>query len=356
MIYRQPADQKHGPNCGPTSVAVLTANPLADVMAFIKADNNKPSTWKGSTENRGRKADEKGEGYKALDHFGANPKVERALQDQHRGRQLRNVVYDLPDNRAYLICTGSHAQAVIDHTVFDQSTAPEGDNISSYWGRNKKVNVIISVDRLTENKSEENDIVSNPVAVIPLSLSNSVIQVAEFEAVAAQSVETAKLATANKNTAKVAAYAHLIAGLVAHKIRKGTAQAGEFKAALIERGVSKACAKRYLENGQKAKALPWVKAAGSDADAILQAFADNDVKTEQDLVNIVCPKVVLTAAEELAAKAQALTDTDDAAVQALLDAAALINPGCADVAATLVAALAAHGEATVAQAPVDLAA
>ena len=356
MIYRQPADQKHGPNCGPTSVAVLTANPLADVMAFIKADNNKPSTWKGSTENRGRKADEKGEGYKALDHFGANPKVERALQDQHRGRQLRNVVYDLPDNRAYLICTGSHAQAVIDHTVFDQSTAPEGDNVSSYWGRNKKVNVIISVDRLTENKSEENDIVSNPVAVIPLSLSNSVIQVAEFEAVAAQSVETAKLATANKNTAKVAAYAHLIAGLVAHKIRKGTAQAGEFKAALIERGVSKACAKRYLENGQKAKALPWVKAAGSDADAILQAFADNDVKTEQDLVNIVCPKVVLTAAEELAAKAQALTDTDDDAVQALLDAAALINPGCADVAATLVAALAAHGEATVAQAPVDLAA
>ena len=356
MIYRQPADQKHGPNCGPTSVAVLTANPLADVMAFIKADNNKPSTWKGSTENRGRKADEKGEGYKALDHFGANPKVERALQDQHRGRQLRNVVYDLPDNRAYLICTGSHAQAVIDHTVFDQSTAPEGDNVSSYWGRNKKVNVIISVDRLTENKSEENDIVSNPVAVIPLSLSNSVIQVAEFEAVAAQSVETAKLATANKNTAKVAAYAHLIAGLVAHKIRKGTAQAGEFKAALIERGVSKACAKRYLENGQKGKALPWVKAAGSDADAILQAFADNDVKTEQDLVNIVCPKVVLTAAEELAAKAQALTDTDDDAVQALLDAAALINPGCADVAATLVAALAAHGEATVAQAPVDLAA
>ena len=356
MIYRQPADQKHGPNCGPTSVAVLTANPLADVMAFIKADNNKPSTWKGSTENRGRKADEKGEGYKALDHFGANPKVERALQDQHRGRQLRNVVYDLPDNRAYLICTGSHAQAVIDHTVFDQSTAPEGDNVSSYWGRNKKVNVIISVDRLTENKSEENDIVSNPVAVIPLSLSNSVIQVAEFEAVAAQSVETAKLATANKNTAKVAAYAHLIAGLVAHKIRKGTAQAGEFKAALIERGVSKACAKRYLENGQKAKALPWVKAAGSDADAILHAFADNDVKTEQDLANIVCPKVVLTAAEELAAKAQALTDTDDDAVQALLDAAALINPGCADVAATLVAALAAHGEATVAQAPVDLAA
>ena len=359
MIYRQPADTTKAGNCGPTSVAVLTANLLTPVMAFIKADNNKPASWKGSTYNRGpRKGDEKGECFKALDHFGANPKVETALQDQHRGRQLRNVVYDQPDNRAYLICTGSHAQAVIDHTVFDQSTAPEGDNVSTYWGRNKKVNVIISVARLTDNSTEEN-IVSNPVAVPTLSFSDSVIlfvadQVAEFEAVAASSVSDIKDLTTKKNGAKVAAYAHLIAGLVAHKVRKGTAQAGEFKAALIERGVSPACAKRYLENGQRAKALAWVKAAGSDADAILQAFEDNDVKTEQDLVNIVCPKPVLTAAEELAAKAQALTDSDEAAVQALLDAAALINPGCAEVAATLAAALDAAVRAAEVKAVSDL--
>ena len=324
-VYRQPADATKAGNCGPTSVAVLTANLLTPVMAFIKADNNKPASWKGSTYNRGpRKGDEQGECFKALDHFGANPRVEHALQDQHRGRQLRNVVYDLPSNRAYLVCTGSHAQAVIDHTVFDQSTSVEGDNVSTYWGRNKKVNVIISVDRLTETKSEEN-IVSNPIAVLPLSLSNSVIQVAEFEAVAASSVSDIKDLTAKKNGAKVSAYAHLIAGLVAHGVRKGTAQAGEFKAGLEGHGVSKACAKRYMENGQKAKALPWVKAAGSDVDAILQAFEEKSVKTEQDLVNIVSPKPVLTAAEELAAKAQALTDSDDDAVQALLDAAALIT-------------------------------
>ena len=200
---------------------------------------------------------------------------------------------------------------------------------------------------------------SNPVAVPTLSFSDSVIlfvadQVAEFEAVAASSVSDIKDLTTKKNGAKVAAYAHLIAGLVAHKVRKGTAQAGEFKAALIERGVSPACAKRYLENGQRAKALAWVKAAGSDADAILQAFEDNDVKTEQDLVNIVCPKPVLTAAEELAAKAQALTDSDEAAVQALLDAAALINPGCAEVAATLAAALDAAVRAAEVKAVSDL--
>ena len=193
--------------------------------------------------------------------------------------------------------------------------------------------------------------------IVPtLTLADFVVLAAEFEAIAATSVATIKDLTAEKNGAKIAAYSHIIAGLIAMKVRKGTKQAGEIKAALIERGVSKACAKRYLENGQKAKALAWVKAAGSDADAILAAFEENGVRTEQDLVNIVSPKAVLTAAEELAAKAVALTDSDDAALQALLDAAVLINPGCADVANTLVAALAAHGEATVAQAPVAIAA
>jgi|TARA_R110000751_G_scaffold137842_3_gene241358 hypothetical protein len=187
--------------------------------------------------------------------------------------------------------------------------------------------------------------------IVPtLTLADFVIQAAEYEAIAASSVAAIKDLTGEKNGAKIAAYSHIIAGLVSHKVRKGTKQAGEVKAALVERGVSPATAKRYMENGQKAKAIAWVKAAGSDADAILAAFEENDVKTEQDLVNIVSPKAVLTAAEELAAKAQALTDSDDAALQALLDAAALLNPGCADVANTLVAALAA------ASAPLDIAA
>ena len=351
MIYRQPADQKHGPNCGPTSVAVLTSNPLANVMAFIKADCRKAATWKGSTHNRGgRFGGENSDCFKALHHFGANPKVETGLEDQHRGRQLRSVIADLPRDRAYFICTGGHAQAVVGDRVFDQNTSPEGDAVYAYWGRNKKVNVIFSVDRLTETKSEENIIMDNPIAVLPLNLSDAVIKVAGFEAVAASSVSAIKGLTAEKNGAKVAAYAHLIAGLVAHKIRKGTAQAGEFKAALIEQGVSKACAKRYMENGQKAKALAWIKSSGSDAASILEVFEANDIRTEQDLVNVLSPKAVLTAAEELAAKAVALTDSDDAALQALLDAAVLINPGCADVANTLVAALAA------ASAPLDIAA
>ncbi len=48
---------------------------------------------------------------------------------------------------------------------------------------------------------------------------------------------------------------------------------------------------------------------------------------------------IVPAAEELAARAIALTDSDNAALQLLLNATVLINPGCADVAATLVSAL-----------------
>jgi hypothetical protein len=172
------------------------------------------------------------------------------------------------------------------------------------------------------------------------TVANFVAQAARFEAEASASVAAIKDLTGRKNTAKISAYAHIIAGLIDLKVRKGSKLAGQIKADLVVAGVSKSCAKRYIENGQKAKAIDWVKAAGSDAEAILAAFEENGVRTEQDLVNIVSPpKPVLTAAEELAVKAVALTDSDEDAVQALRDATA-----------TLVAALAA------AVTPLDLAA
>ena len=157
---------------------------------------------------------------------------------------------------------------------------------------------------------------------------------ADFEAIAGEARSAIADFNVQKNTAKVAAYAHIIAGLINLNVRKGSRLAGEIKAGLIERGVSPACAKRYVEKAHLARALPWIKDAVShetdaDADAILEAFGDNDVKTEQDLVNIVSPKPVLTAAEELAAKAVALTDNEDDALQALQDAITLLTAAAA---------------------------
>ena len=150
---------------------------------------------------------------------------------------------------------------------------------------------------------------------------------ADFEAIAGEARSAIADFNVQKNTAKVAAYAHIIAGLINLNVRKGSRLAGEIKAGLIERGVSPACAKRYVEKAHLARALPWIKDAVShetdaDADAILEAFGDNDVKT-------VSPKPVLTAAEELAAKAVALTDNEDDALQALQDAITLLTAAAA---------------------------
>ena len=351
MIYRQPADLTRGPNCGVVSVAVLSCVTQDYVMQSMRRICGYNSNWKGSSRipryrdetGKFRFDTAKGDCFKVLAHCGMSPVAETGLEDRHANRQLQNVVAELPTDRAYLICTGGHAQAVVDGRVFDQSTSPDGDPVATYWGRTKKVNSIISVDRL-DNSDKENEPMP-ALTVVPTDVPDAdmpafVAIVADYEAAAASSVTAIKGLTGEKNEAKIKGYANTIAGLVAHKVRSGTRRAGEIKAGMVAQGISKACAKRYTENGQKAKALPWIKAAGSDVDAILAAFAENDVKTEQDLVNIVSPKVEQTAAEVLAAKAKALTDTDEDAVQALLDAAVLINPGCADVAATLVATLA----------------
>jgi len=187
-IYRQPADSTSGPNCGPTSVAVLTGYPLAAVMGTIRSAHGYPANWKGSTANRGFRFDgEQGDCFKALAHYGMNPVVETALQAQHNGRQLSNVIADLPHDRAYLICTGSHAQAVVDGRVFDQATSVEGDPAATYWGRRKKVNVIISVDRL-DNSDKENEPMPAPaLTIVPtdISVPDFVATVADFEAAAA---------------------------------------------------------------------------------------------------------------------------------------------------------------------------
>ena len=48
-----------------------------------------------------------------------------------------------------MLITGGHAQAYVDGLVFDQSTKPEGDTPEEYWGRRKKVFLVVTVDRKT---------------------------------------------------------------------------------------------------------------------------------------------------------------------------------------------------------------
>ena len=163
-----------------------------------------------------------------------------------------------------------------------------------------------------------------------------------FQSVNGESKDLRKAA----NESKIAAYAYLIEAVIDAKIKKGTRKAGELRAALEAAGVSKACAKRYCEIGQAAAKLPLIVEAyktktGTGSYKIGQTLEENDIRTEAALKNVCFPTVEKTLVEKLAALAEGDTDDAEAAVQALLDAAAAINPGAQDVANTLVAARAA---------------
>jgi hypothetical protein len=163
---------------------------------------------------------------------------------------------------------------------------------------------------------------------------------AAFQATNSESKDLRKAA----NASKIIAYSHLIEVIIDAKIKKGTKKAGELRAALEAAGVSKACAKRYCEIGQAAAKLPLLKSAFGSHLGIQEVFKENDIETEAALKNVCFPKVEKTLVEKLAALAESDSDDAEAAVQALLDAAATINPRAQDVADTLVALLPAKEE------------
>ena len=347
--YRQPSDQRLGPNCGPTSVAVLTGKPLGEVMSLIRDQQGFRANWKGSTRNRGfRHGGKQSDCYQALEASGVNPVVEGGLEATLGGKQLRTVIKHLPRDKAWFICTSGHAQAVVDGRIFDQGTKPEGSAIDEFWGAKKKVQVIFSCDRIDTNTTSTttNEVTDMTITDFTTDITAAVAAVAENEAAFQATNGECKDLRKAANVTKIAAYAHLIEVIIDAKIKKGSKKAGALRAALEAAGVSKACAKRYCEIGQAAAKLPLIVEAyktktGTGNYKIVQTLEENDIETEAALKNVCFPKVEKTLVEKLVDLAERDSDDAEAAVQALLDAAAAINPGVRVVADNLVAALAA---------------
>ena len=345
--YRTPVDSKSGPNCGPTSIATLTGKTLAEVMAYIRKDRGYKANWKGSTRNHrwGSVCPAlDGDIGRALTHFAANPVVDQELNERYNKCQIKTVAQVLPQDKAYLILTGSHAQACVNGLIFDQNTSAEGDSPKTFWGGKKKVALIITVDRLTQLEETEPMTTVIPM-IVPETLvpaldeqvAEAAAAIANLEAAFQSTNGEAKAKRDTANVSKVEAYCELIYTIISQKIRKGTKRSGQFRAALEAAGVSKACAKRYMEIGQAAAKLDMVK--DRVGVTIADVFAENDIKTEAALKNVCFPTVEKSLVEKLVEAAQAGTETDDEAIQALLDAVAAINPAAQDVADTLVAAI-----------------
>ena len=162
--YRQPEGvSRNQPNCGPTSVAVLTGMSLRRSMAMIRKIGGYSPKWKGGTKNR-HPDPRDGDLFKALDKAGLNPRIDADINERVKRCMFKNAVKALPKSGAYLLITGGHAQAYVDGLVFDQSTKPEGDTPEEYWGRRKKVFLVITVDRkgasAPQPEAETDDIVS----------------------------------------------------------------------------------------------------------------------------------------------------------------------------------------------------
>ena len=150
--YKQPQGvDSRAPICGPTSVAVLAGISLHQSMTNIRKLCGYGPKWKGGTKNPRFGSTwlrpESGDLFKALDHAGLNPRIDADLNERVKRCTLRNAVRDLPKDGAYMLITGGHAQAYVDGLVFDQSTKPEGDTPAEYWGRRKKIFLVVTVDR-----------------------------------------------------------------------------------------------------------------------------------------------------------------------------------------------------------------
>lgn len=149
--YKQPQGvDSRAPICGPTSVAVLAGISLHQSMNNIRKLCGYGPKWKGGTKNPrfdSVRDPQGGDLFKALDHAGLNPRIDADLNERVKRCTFQNAVRALPKDGAYMLITGGHAQAYVDGLVFDQSTKPEGDTPAEYWGRRKKVFLVVTVDR-----------------------------------------------------------------------------------------------------------------------------------------------------------------------------------------------------------------
>ncbi len=165
--YRLAPDQRKGPNCGPTSVSVLAGIPLAEAMRVVGEQTAKPEGWEGETFN-GRYTPGiehlpklqrpmlhrvyDGDLFVALNFLGLNPVIDIDINERCAGVTVQNAVRSLPKDKAYLVISGGHAQAYVDGRLFDQGTGVRGDDPAKFWGRRKKVFLVITVDKRAVTK------------------------------------------------------------------------------------------------------------------------------------------------------------------------------------------------------------
>ncbi len=129
-----PADQRKGPNCGVTAVAIASGVSFARAWNAFKAVNPRAygKRWKGSTYTIDQK--------KVLDRL--NVGHESYLPKGARGPLYRFVDQFTAKDTVYMVTTGSHVQIVCNGMVADQAGVKP---IAEFWGRRKIVKHVLRI-------------------------------------------------------------------------------------------------------------------------------------------------------------------------------------------------------------------
>jgi len=130
-LFKNPEDQRRGPNCGVTALAVTTGVSFAKAWQTFKAVNpgKYGKRWKGGTYT--------GDQIKALDRLKVS--YETVKTGEFLGPKLTLAKFVREHTKkdcVYMVTTTTHVQAVLNGEVIDQAgKAP----IGNFWGSRKLV-------------------------------------------------------------------------------------------------------------------------------------------------------------------------------------------------------------------------
>ncbi len=127
QLFQNPADQRPGPNCGVTALAVSAGISFRKAWDTFRAVNPRAyghNRWKGGTYT--------------IDQSRALERLKIAFyRIPVEKTNLKNFVRDYTQrDTVYMVTTGRHVQTVLNGHVIDQQGKK---HIAEYWGRKKFV-------------------------------------------------------------------------------------------------------------------------------------------------------------------------------------------------------------------------
>ena len=129
-----PSDQRNGPNCGVTAVAIASGASFTRTWNLFRTLGERSynaKQWRGRTHHSDQR--------RVLNKLG----IEWSQEWDFKPGTLSHVVNQLDQDEVYLIVTTGHVQVVCNGTVIDQRGPVP---IADYWGKRKVVRHVLRID------------------------------------------------------------------------------------------------------------------------------------------------------------------------------------------------------------------